>query len=90
MKYLAKAKAIGADKAMNDACKHINKADTELVLKNLKEGFLTIGEKAISIHRCRRPVGKVLMQAAQERGQLDFIDYPLNNRWWLEDELKKK
>ena len=25
-----------------------------------------------------------------ERGAiLDFIDYPLNNRWWLEDEFKK-
>lgn len=28
--------------------------------------------------------------SAPERGcSLDFIDYPLNNRWWIEDELKK-
>jgi hypothetical protein len=28
--------------------------------------------------------------SGEERGAfLDFVDYPMNNRWWLEDEFKK-
>ena len=32
----------------------------------------------------------VVVRRGAERGAfLDFVDYPMNNRWWLEDEFEK-
>lgn len=86
---LATAKTIGADKAMDDALAHVQLADKELVAQDLKqkaifyidELFKSVGlQTSVKLHNA----------AGYERGCVrDFIDYPLNNRWWLEDEFKK-
>ena len=86
---LAKANTIGADKAMNDALKHINKADTELVSQDLKEKVFEYGEKLFQSIGAQTSVEKYQARSAERGAILDFIDYPLNNRWWLEDEFNK-
>ncbi len=86
---LANAKTAGADKSMDSALAHIQLADKEFVAQDLKQ-------KAIQyIDDLYKSVGlqtsvKLYNAAGAERGCVrDFIDYPLNNRWWLEDEFKK-
>lgn len=86
---LAQANTIGADKAMGDALKHINKADTELVSQDLKEKVFQYGEKLYQSIGAQTSVEKYQARSAERGAVLDFIDYPLNNRWWLEDEFKK-
>ena len=86
---LAKAGAMGTGKAMAEAAAHLEKAVKEPVAQNLKQKavhycddlFLSVGLQT-SVPKYRA--------SGYERGcVLDFIDHPLNNRWWLEDEFKK-
>jgi hypothetical protein len=86
---LANAKTLGADKAMEKALAHVQLADKEFVAQDLKQKaiqyiddlFISVGlQTSVKLHHA----------AGYERGCVrDFIDYPLNNRWWLEDEFKK-
>ncbi|GEO20651.1 hypothetical protein CQA01_11850 [Cyclobacterium qasimii] len=86
---LEQANTIGADKAMAQALKHINKADTELVSQDLKEKVFDYGEKLFQSIGAQSSVEMYQARSAERGAVLDFIDYPLNNRWWLEDEFKK-
>jgi len=86
---LANAKTLGADKAMEQALAHVQLADKELVAQDLKQkAMYYIDElfKSVSLQ-----TSMTLHNAAgYERGCVrDFIDYPLNNRWWLEDKFKE-
>ncbi len=86
---LKNAKELGADKAMDQALAQVQKADKEFVAQDLKQKaiqyiddlFISVGlQTSMKLHNA----------AGSERGCVrDFIDYPLNNRWWLEDEFKK-
>ena len=68
---------------------HIQLADKEPVAQDLKQKaiqyiddlYISVGlQTSMELHN----------PAGYERGCIrDFIDYPLNNRWWLEDEFKK-
>ncbi len=88
-KILSTAKTVGARKAMEDALEVLKKAETEPVAQGLKQKvvqycddlFHSVGlQTSVPLHHAKN----------YERGAiLDFIDYPLNNRWWLEDEFKK-
>ncbi len=82
---LRNSATIGADKAMSEALAVLeeplrNPADTMLrrrVINLCDTLFHSIGLQT-SVKKYRA--------SGEERGAvLDFIDYPLNNRWWLED-----
>jgi len=86
---LAQANAIGADKAMDETLSLIQKADTEFVSQDLKEKVFQYGEDLFQSIGAQTSVPKYNARSAERGAVLDFIDYPLNNRWWLEDEFKK-
>ncbi len=86
---LAQANTIGADKAMNEALALVQKADTEFVSQDLKEKVFEYGEDLFQSVGAQTSVEKYKARGAERGAVLDFIDYPLNNRWWLEDEFKK-
>ncbi|WP_339922215.1 hypothetical protein [uncultured Cyclobacterium sp.] len=86
---LSQANTIGADKAMKQALKLLNKADTEPVSQDLKRIVFDYGEKLFQSIGAQSSVEKYQASGAERGAVLDFIDYPLNNRWWLEDEFKK-
>ncbi|MFO7825836.1 MAG: hypothetical protein R6V72_18005 [Cyclobacterium sp.] len=86
---LAKADSIGADQAMNQALQHLQKAETEPVSQDLKEKVLAYGEMLFQSVGAQTSVEKYGASGAERGAILDFIDYPLNNRWWLEDEFEK-
>lgn len=88
-KILAKANTIGADKAMDEALSHIQKADREKVSQDLKQKVFQYAEDLFQSVGTQTSVPKYDASGAERGAVLDFIDYPLNNRWWLEDEFKK-
>ncbi|MBI0398662.1 hypothetical protein [Cyclobacterium marinum] len=88
-KILARAETIGADEAMHDALQQLKKATTEMVSQDLKEKAFVYGEKLFQSIGAQLSVEKYQARSAERGAILDFIDYPLNNRWWLEDEFEK-
>lgn len=87
MQVLAKAPEMGAARAMDEALKIVNKGDTELQEPGMRQTIVdylealnqSIGlQTSVEKHHAKNP----------ERGAvLDFLDYPLNNRWWLSDQF---
>ncbi|MFK5972033.1 MAG: hypothetical protein QM485_02020 [Flavobacteriaceae bacterium] len=86
---LAMAKTLGADKAINDALSHLQKADSELVSQDLKQKVFEYAELLFQSIGAQTSVEKYNARGAERGAILDFIDYPLNNRWWLQDEFEK-
>ena len=75
--------------AMENALALLQSVDTHPTRPDLRNRILGLFE---DLYR------SIALQTAMDRHQasgpergcsLDFLDYPLNNRWWLEDEFKK-
>ncbi len=88
-KILLKAPKIGASKAMEEALKIVNKAETAPVTNNLRQKIVDLCEALFQSVGLQTSVKKYQASGSERGAILDFIDYPLNNRWWLTDEFKK-
>ena len=86
---LSTASSVGADKAMNDALKILKKAENEPVAIELKQKVVKYCDDLFHSIGLQTSVPKYNARGYERGAILDFIDYPLNNRWWLEDEFKK-
>lgn len=86
---LAHANTIGVEVAIKDALSYLEKADTEPVAQNLKHKVFEYAEALYHTIGAQTSVDKYNARSAERGAILDFIDYPLNNRWWLEDEFEK-
>lgn len=86
---LLQAPKLGADKAMKTALEIVNKGDKEPITNDIRAKIFNYCEalfQSIGLQTSE----KKYMASGPERGAiLDFIDYPLNNRWWLTDEFQK-
>jgi len=86
---LANASTLGAGAAMDAALAVVQRAVTHPVRK---EWRARIGELCAELFKSIKLQTSVPMYQASgaERGAvLDTVDYPLNNRWWLEDEFAR-
>ena len=88
-KVLDAAGVIGSDKAMDGALALVNKADKELVSPELKQKIVDYCDALFNSIGLQTSVKKYNASGAERGAILDFIDYPLNNRWWLADEFDK-
>jgi len=79
----------GADAAMTDAMTALNRAVTDPVSPELRARIVDLCEQLFQSCGLQTSVEKYHASGAERGAFLDFIDYPLNNRWWLEDEFKK-
>ena len=86
---LANAENLGADKAMNEALEHVQKADNEFVAQDLKQKVVQYCDDLFESVGLQTSVPKYQARGYERGAILDFIDYPLNNRWWLKDEFNK-
>jgi hypothetical protein len=86
---LAKAKTIGADEAIKEALNHLQKAENELVGQDLKQKVVKYGEDLFKSVGAQTSVPRYNASGYERGAVLDFIDYPLNNKWWLEDKFKE-
>jgi hypothetical protein len=86
---LEKAVTSGSEKAMNDAIEIVNQADNNPAAPELRQKIVDYCEALFKSIGMQTSVKKYNASGAERGAILDFIDYPLNNRWWLADEFEK-
>jgi len=59
------------------------------IASNLRDRIINLCEKLFQSIGLQTSVAKYQASGAERGAVLDFIDYPMNNRYWLEDEFKK-
>jgi len=88
-KILATAKEIGAEKAMAQALELVNQADTKPLNQDLHAKIVKYCDDLFHSIGYQSDVEKYHASNSQRSCILQFVNYPLNNRWWLADEFKK-
>ena len=84
---LAQADALGAETAMTRALEMLNRAETAPRKAELRARIVALFDDLFHSIGLQSSVDKY-QACGYERGcSLDFLDYPLNNRWWLEDQF---
>lgn len=86
---LSAVDATGPEKAMALAMEILNKAEKNRVSPELRERVITLCESLYQSIGLQTSVAKYKASGEERGAVLDFIDRPLNNRWWLEDEFKR-
>lgn len=86
---MAEASATGADAAMDAALAVLKRAETEPVRPELRARVVDLCEALFQSIGLQTSVPKYGASGAERGAVLDYLDYPLNNRWWLEDEIGK-
>ena len=86
---LTRAGKSGSDNAMQEALDKVNKADKEPISPELRKKIVDYCEALFQSIRMQTSVKKYNASGEERGAILDFIDYPLNNRWWLADEFAK-
>lgn len=75
--------------AMDNALGVLNQADKQPVSPDLRKKITELCEALYQSIGLQTSVPKYKASGYERGAVLDFADYPLNNRWWLEDEFKK-
>lgn len=84
---LAEAPARGADAAMDAALAALKRAEAEGTRPELRKRIDELCEALFRSIALQTSVPKHLASGAERGCILDFVDHPLNNRWWLEDQF---
>ncbi len=85
---LAAAPRTGSDSAMAEATRILEKAVGQPVAPELRARIVDLCDKLFQSIGLQTSVEKYYAIGEERGAILDFIDYPLNNRWWLEDQFK--
>ncbi|MBN1351910.1 hypothetical protein JXJ21_21060 [candidate division KSB1 bacterium] len=86
---LAQAETLGIEAAMNKALAIVNRADSEPVAQPLHAKIVRYCDDLFHSIGFQTSVPKYQASGSQRGCILDYVNYPLNNRWWLEDEFNK-
>jgi hypothetical protein len=86
---MAEAPTLGADAAMDAALAALKRADTEAIKPEWRQRVVDLCAALYNSIGFQTSVEKYNAIGAERGAVLDYIDYPLNNRWWLEDEIAK-
>jgi hypothetical protein len=86
---LARSDEIGADKSINMALHLLSLADSGRVMPTEHKRVIELCEALYRSIGLQTSVEKYKASGLERGAVLDFLDRPLNDRWWLEDEFKK-
>ncbi|MFN7937676.1 MAG: hypothetical protein U0R19_30385 [Bryobacteraceae bacterium] len=86
---LAQAERLGAEKAITEATAILQQAVSAPAGADLKARITELCEQLFQSIGLQTSVEKYHASGAERGAVLDFVDNPLNNRWWLEDEFAK-
>ena len=86
---LAQAATLGSAVAIKEATDILQKAETAPLWKLVHEKIIQLCEALYQSISLQTSVQKYKASGLERGAVLDFIDRPLNNRWWLEDEFNK-
>ena len=84
---LAGAEARGSGAAMGAASAVLNRAETDRVRPDLRRRIDALCEALFRSIGLQTSVTRYHASGAERGCILDFVDHPLNSRWWLEDEF---
>lgn len=79
----------GTEAAMNEALALVNQADTKPIAPALRQKIETLCADLFTSIGLQTSVPKYKAKGYERGCLLDFVDYPLNNRWWMADEFTK-
>jgi len=86
---LTQAETRGSDRVMTQALGVLNRAIEEPVSPELRTRIADLCEGLFQSIGLQTSVQKYHASGAERGAFLDFVDHPMNNRWWLEDEFEK-
>ena len=86
---LTKAPDIGADAAMDQAMAILNQVVGRPTAPELRQRIDELCEALFESIGLQTSVEKYHASGPERGAILDHVDYPLNNRWWLEDEFER-
>lgn len=84
---LMQAETIGSEKAMQSALNKVNEADQINIAPDLRKRIDDYCEMLYHSIGLQTSVEKYQASRPERGCVLDFVDYPLNNRWWLSDQF---
>jgi len=87
MAILGEAGRIGADRAMQLALARARQAETQPIARELRAEIERLCDGLFGSIGLQTSVSKYRASGSERGCVLDFVDYPLNNRWWLEDQF---
>ena len=86
---LAASQKTGAGAAMDGAMAVLNRIQTENPAPELRERIVALYDALFQSIGLKSSVEKYQASGYERGCSLDFLDYPLNNRWFLEDEFNR-
>ena len=86
---LAQAGELGADAAMERALNVIDRAVQDPFSPQFRERIIGLGDRLFELIGLQLDYERHQGSGTERGCSLTFLDYPLNNRWWLEDEFHK-
>jgi len=86
---LLTAKSEGSSKAIDGAVELLKHAEAAPIRPELASHITELCEELYKSIGLQSSVAKYHASGEERGAVLDFLNYPLNNRWWLEDELAK-
>ncbi len=84
---LAGATTLGVTKAMEGAKAKLLEAEHQPVYSNVRQKIEALGESLFKSIGLQTSVKRYQASGSERGAILDYLDYPLNNRWFLEDQL---
>jgi hypothetical protein len=89
LEKLKQANQLGVAQTLNEAREILARATTHPSDPELIAKLNAFGEELFQEIGLQTSVPKYKAANSQRGAILDFLDYPLNNRWWLEDQFDK-
>ena len=86
---LAQAPSIGSATAIDRAKTILDRAITEPISPELRGRIEELAQDLFETIGLQTSVEKYQASGGERGAILDYVDSPLNNRWWLEDEFDK-
>lgn len=87
--WMASAGQVGSEAAMKGAAEVLNRAVQSPAGTELRARIVVLCERLWQSIGLQTSVGKYHASGAERGAVLDFLDNPLNNRWWIEDEFAR-
>ena len=75
--------------SLKSAREILNRATTNPILPELNAKLVAFCDELFQVIGLQTSVPKYDASGYERGAVLDFLDYPLNNRWWLEDQFDK-
>lgn len=85
---LRQAPVIGPDLAMKRALDLLNTPSPKSIDTGLRKAVIALCDALFHSIGLQTSVKKYHASGEERGAVLDFIDYPLNNKWWIEDRFK--